>query len=538
MPPPNPGQYIPGPGQISRDHAGSYDEWRERVVNDLIRRYTAGLGGIGSDDPELGRPSPEDAGSNKDGKGGFYSQATVQYWERFVDKYGATDVFVQENYGPPPTRRATYVDDPEGQAAGNAWATGENEKTREFEAEQARLEREARAAEAAAERASRDANIRLQEEGENRRQTERLAADQAENERNRLFTSGESEKDRIFRESQAGLDRSLAREREGYETDRVRMQITSNEKLSAQDDLTRRYLAEGDWGVQKWVEEERNRGALERLTMELGIREQELAQDATTERNRHHESMVGLVLEVAKYDSEMAGQPVNWLKYAAWLKNRGQVVNGMTLAMASSNVPESSISASEVAASGLPGSNVAAIQSAQPSPEGPEAAPQQGQTVDPTANPGQQAAMANSAAPAPQPVPMNYKGIDLQNENYPDLLNQILGLNPNAAVDGVDNSPANIQATLDMLNTTGHSENGAQTGSSAPGGVNVSGIGSFNFDARGNQQDYRKFKKLLPGQQQMNVGAAQAGGSAIDDYLYEMNKSRPKGGAVGAGSYG
>lgn len=538
MPPLNTG-YQPGPGQVSYDYSGSYDEWRERVVADLIRRYTEGRGGKGSDDPELGEPSPEDFGSAANGNAGQYSHATVQYWERFVDKYGATDPFVAENYGPPPSRRATYQTDPNSDAADRDWRTGENakdrtENARQFDEsiKQQEADRAARAAEAAAELASRKEITAMQEEGENKRQSERIAADAAENEKARIFNREESAMERAWREAEAAKDRDLARERETNETTRVQMDITSREKIAAQDNATRIFLAEGDWGVQKWVEEERNRGALERLTLELGMRDKELAQDAVGERNRHHENMVSLVLEVAKYDSELAAQSVNWLKYAAWLNNRGEVVNGMTLAMAFSNVPEESISPQEVAASGLPGANVAAIQSQQ------QVAPQGGEQ-QPEVDPATQAAMSgsmSSATPQPQSnVPAQYKGIDLQNENYEDLLNQILGLNPNAAQPGVDNSQQNIQATLDMLNTTGHSEGGQQQ---QQPGFNLAGVGQFSFDPRGQKQDYRKFSKLLPSQQQMNAAAAQAGGSAIDDYLYKMNKSRPKGGAVGAGSYG
>lgn len=512
-----PTQYEPGPGQISLDYSGSYDEWRQRVVSDLVRRFVLGLGGKGSDDPSLGNPSPEDFGSGANGQTGQYSFATLQYWERFVDKYGATDPFVQENYGPPPDRRATYVADPNSAAAvqdrtiqdnkdQRTWQSGENAADRRHDMDVV------------------NAQIKAQQD--------RDAA-------NNAWQSGENALDRTFQAGQSQADRDLAWRQTQESTNQIRMQIESNERLAAIDDATRRYLAEGDWGVQKWITEQQEKGALDRLTLELGMRDKELAQAATGEANRHHETMVGLIMQVAQYDSELAAQPVNWLKYAAWLKNRGQIVDGLTLSMAAEQVPEQAISPQDVATSGLPGASVAAaqtfeqqMQSGQPAIQ-TQAAPSENPAA---ANAQNMAGTGSTAQSAAQPdSAYSYNGIDLNNRNYGQLLDQILGLNPNAPVNGVDNSKENVQATLDSLNTTGAN---AQQNVAGGQGFQLNGD-QFAFNGAGSQQDYRKFAALKPAQQQMNVAAAQAAGSDVNDYLYDMKKAKPKGGVLsGAGGYG
>lgn len=529
---------LPGPGMISQDFSGSFDEYRERVISDLIRRYVEGLGGIGSDDPELGLPSTEDAGSGANGKVGQYSHATVAYWERFFDKYYTTDPFINQNYGPAPTRKATFVPDPNSASALQKGQQDYGSKENALDREEAAKDRASREADAAAERAAREAIARMQEEGETARQRERIQADALENEKARQQQSKESELERAFREAQAAKDRDLARERESAETGRVRERIASDEKIATMQDLTRRWETEGDWGVQKYIEEQREKGLMDRLQLTLGLEREKMAQDATAERNRHHEEMVGIVLKVAQYDSELAAQPVNWLKYAAWLQKRGQVVNGLTLAMAAEQVPEDAISPADVANSGIPGAGVASLQTqTQTPPAATGAPPAAGGQAAQTSNPPMQ---ATTGAPAPtttgnQPPGYTYNGIDLQNRNYADLLDQILNLNPNAAQPGVDNSQENIQATLDSLDTRGVQSPSQQMQGPS---INLSGVGQFSYDPRGEQHDYRKFAKLLPAQQQMAAGAAQAAGAPFGDFLAKMQKARPKGGAVGATAYG
>lgn len=539
-------QTLPGPGQVSYDYSGSAEEDFQRVVRDLIRRYVLGLGGIGSDDPELGRPSQEDYASGKDGQVGQYSNATQQYWERFVRKYRSTDPFMLENYGPPPSKNATFQPDPEGQAANNQWQGTENEKDRALEREleagrlgESAADRAARERMAAAELASREMLTRLEQEAETNRLNARIAADAAENEKARTFQSGESALERAFREQQASMDRDLARERESAETNRVQMGIDSDWKIAQLQDITRRYEAEGTWGVQKYVAELQEKGALERLQLELNLREKEMAQEAIAEGNRHHAEMVRLTLEVAKYDAEIAAEPRNWLKYAAWLDNRGQVVNGLTLAMASEEIPEESISGADLAASQLPGTNVEAAAAPAPTTAPPPTA------NAPAASTGEANAQALAGTPQQQtqPSPYTVNGVDLENRNYGELLNQILG--PNAGQAGVDNSQANLSNILAGLDTTGQLSPG-QTGSPAQqapvgsgnGGSPQIGAALAGFNATGRHQDYRKFAQKSPVQQQMIAGAVEGKGVSFDDFLFDLNKARPRGGRTGAVSYG
>ena len=74
------------------------------------------------------------------------------------------------------------------------------------------------------------------------------------------------------------------------------------------------------------------------------MREKELAQDVVVEGNRHKEALLALALEVKKYDAELSAAPVNWIAYATWLKDRGQIVNGLTLALAKNMVPTEQLS--------------------------------------------------------------------------------------------------------------------------------------------------------------------------------------------------
>jgi hypothetical protein len=575
------GNTLPGPGQISQDYTGSYDEWYERVVADLIRRYVAGLGGLGSEDPELGRPSPEDAGSGANGQTGQYSHATEQYWRRFVAKYGTVSEFVKTNYGPPPQRRASYAPDPNSAGAiTNAnntaaadrdraqrdWQSGENNADRDWQTGENALDRTASMAELQAQIAAQMAQIQAQiqaqkdlqagqqtwQSGENaleraarmleiqtqlaaqmeqlqtqiqaqkdlqnsqqqwqtgenaldRQLREQLQAlqnefDAAEAEKIRAWQSVESEKQRGWQSTENQADRDLAREREAGETQRLREQIESNEKIAFMNDATQRYLEEGRWGVQKYIAELQESGAMERLVLQLGLGEKELAQRATEERNRHHENMVGLTLEVAKYDTELASQPRNWLKYGEWLKRRGQVVNGLTLSMAAQEAGD--IDPGEIANSDEPGAALAALQEAQ----------------------------EQQAAP---PSPYTVNGIDLQTQNYEQLLNQLLG--PQAATTE-DYAPANLQGILSDLDTSKPPAQ-QQGGGGQAGGFSLQD-GDLQFETQGTKHDYRRFANMTPTKQQMAAGAVEYMGKPLDDFLYEMNQSRPKGGAVGAGAYG
>ena len=96
-------------------------------------------------------------------------------------------------------------------------------------------------------------------------------------------------------------------------------------------------------------------------------------------------------------------------------------------------------------------------------------------------------------------------------------------------------SAGDLQATYDSIAATG-----GQTGQGSYGGgpQTVTTSQGVNVNVRGDKVRYDEFTDLLPSQQHMNVGAAEAGGKFAPDYLEEMERSRPKGAAAGAASYG
>jgi hypothetical protein len=190
------------------------------------------------------------------------------------------------------------------------------------------------------------------------------------------------------------------------------------------------------------------------------------------------------------------------------LKRRGQVVNGLTLAMADQEAGD--VDPGEIANSEEPGAALAALQEAEEQKQ-KAAMPQQGG----------------------QPSPYTVNGIDLQTQNYEQLLNQLLG--PQAATTE-DYAPANLQGILSDLDTSKPPAQ-QQGGGGQAGGFSLQD-GDLQFETQGTKHDYRRFANMTPTKQQMAAGAVEYMGKPLDDFLYEMNQSRPKGGAVGAGAYG
>lgn len=465
---------MPGPGQVSYDYSGSYDEWFERVVSDLIYRYSEGLGGASITGGTVGAPAQEDYGN------GTVSYATEQYWENFVRQYGGQSQYIISTYGPAPERHASYVTDPNSPAATNAAQREENQLDRDFEATQSALDREHDATENAADRAV---------------QRESIAA---------------------------GLEE--ARMREAGATERVQMQIASDQAMAAMDDATRRYIAEGDWGVQKWMTEENNRSSMERLMEELGFRREELAQRAIEEKNRHQENLVSLALEVAQYDAELAASPRNWVAYAAWLQNRNVVVNGLSLAMAAQEVPEEMIDPSEVAGSG---DNMAALQQGLVSG-------QSGGSASPMSGSGLTADMYGPGSALPQHQP-SMSPDQIGSTDPGDLANQLLGSNPLAPTQQ-DYSTQNMQAVSDSMQTAGQDI----AGFGAYGGPTTNAMGVNVAEVTGSDVDYRQFAKLLPSQQEAKIGEVESvrGPWGGGDFIAEMQRSKPKGQAAGVSAYG
>lgn len=467
-------------GYVSTDYTGSRDEWEERVIRTLVDRYKNGLGGMGgSGDPSIGAPAAEDFGT----PGKPISYQTWNYWENYVRKFGATDPWITQNFGTPPGRSASYVPDPNSEASiQGTWE-------------------------------------------------QRNAAATAEGEKNRA----------VEREKIAAQERIAAMQEAGA-TQRVTMQVESDWKIASLQDATRRYIAEGDWGVQKWVTTENNSAAMERLKLELAQNDKELAQRAIEEKNRHHEQMVGLALEVAKYDAELAASPRNWLKYAGWLQARNIVVNGMTLAMAAQEVPENTIDPALVTAA--TGSNLAGIQTALESGQSGGAASSQnafGGNMQEMFTGAEKGAGANVNLNAPQgatgqfQAPPSAQQLGAQTD-YKQLANDLLGMNPLAATAG-DASNQNLQNIANNLSTTGRPR---IAGFGAYFGPTKNALGIEIPEVAGKDVDYRQFSNLLPSEQQMKVGAVESvrGAAGVTDWVEEMERSRPKGGAFGAAGYG
>lgn len=464
-------------GMVTGDYSGSRDAWEDIAIGDLIAQYKRGTlnlpdvsgGSIGrADETDFGNPSKP------------VSLQTASFFERYVRNYGSSDPTLASMYGQPPSRRATFVNDPN--SPSSIQGTYKD-----------------RAADAAREGAA------------NRASEERIAAghDAAS-----------------IQSAQIGANAHISG---------ISMQVESNWKIAAMEDATRRYIAEGDWGVQKWVTEANNAGAMARLQLELGQRDEELAQRATEEKNRHHESMVGLALEVAKYDSELAASPRNWLKYAAWLKNRDIVVNGMTLAMASQEVPEQAIDPGVVA--NTTGSGVAGIQAQQELQSGTSGggtSPQDAfgaQTQEIVS--GQQGAQTQTPALTPQQPTPSATQLGAVTD-YAALAKQLLGQNP-AAASSAEASTENLQAIADSLKTTNK-----PASFSAWGGPTQNALGITIPEISGKDVDYRAFSKLLPTQQQMKVGGVESirGAAGVTDWIAEMERSRPKGGNATAAAWG
>ena len=488
-----------GSGLITGNYGTSREAWEEMVFQSLLSRYSSGEGGsgwaTGDFNSPYGRPDPNDFGS------GTYGPQTVQFIKQFVRNEGATSNWVQENFGPPPEQSTTWMPDPNSPSS----LQGTWEQRSAFDAEQSALDRQ--------------------------HDREMQAADNAA----MLAAAGISaDAQRYSADRSAEASMFAAREA----TARTSMEIAASWREAQLRDATQRYIAEGDWGVQKWVTQENNTAAMERLQLQLGFERERLAQDAIAEKNRHHENMVGLALEVAKYDAELAGSPRNWAAYAAWLQNRNIVVNGMTLAMAAQEVPEQTINPAEVAAQD-PIAGQQALVSGQSGGSQMQVTPEQLQeilTVNTGAPQGTTAQqMAGGALPQHQPS----MGVeDLEGvTDYGELANQLMGVNPLAPTNQ-DYSQQNLQAMVNSL-STGSGQQTAQFGAYGGPTVNAMGV-DIGREVEGSQVDYRKFTDLLPSQQQAKVGGVESvrGPWGAGDWIKEMNASRPKGGGAGTAAFG
>lgn len=503
---PGPGDFT-NPGEASSfgygsfGYTGSYEEWFDRVVADLITRYKTGQGGSGwaaaGFSTAYGSPDPADF-NNPDGT---LSPRTVQFIENFVRNEGATSNYILSAFGPPPTQHVQYAPDPNSPAS-------IQDDAQEFTAEQNALDRE--------------------------------------------LEWNMFQEDAAIRREQIAANLQIAAMQEAGATERVRMQIEASWAEAQLAAATQKYIAEGDWAVQKWVTTENNKAAMERLQAQLAFDREALAQQALAEKNRHHETMIALALEVAKYDAELAASPRNWLKYAAWLQNRDVVVDGMTLAMAAQEVPEQAIEPAEVfEATGDAVAGIEALVERQGMVDGTSGGSSKEVTAEQMRamleGQGQQVQQAIQSGTLPQGAQQQQgqlaqrTGASLGVEelegvtDYSNLVDQLLGSNPLAGKSS-EAITADLQAIADSLSTAGNK----RSGFGAYGGPTTNAQGVQINEVAGKDVDYRSLMKMLPSEQEAKFGSIESvrGPYGVADWLAEVERSRPKGQTQGATAYG
>lgn len=481
-------------GQVSSNYEGSYDEWQMIVARSLTERYLNGdqsmLDNLSGATGPLGQPNRGDFGASKNGAAAATASAqTINFWLGYVKMYGRSDPFLASQFGPPPARAATYIPDPNSTSA----VQGSFEQRKAAETEAA-----ARENAAATERA-------------------RIAAEA----------------------SKYGADKAAEASRYGTDAQR---------QSDIMADATARWKAEGDWGVQKYIAELQERGAMERARMEFGMREKELVQRAVEEKNRHAETLQNLALEVAKFDADLAGSPRNWVKYAAWLGNRGIVVNGLTLAMAAQEVPEQAIDPAMVAATS--GSPLAGIQTAQEqqslvsgasggstsaqSPFGREIFWNRRDSGGMQAQPiGVE--QGGGGGMQIQPIGVTPDARTLDGMDPGQLASQLMGESPFGAPGSADFA-SGLQRIADATRTT----SGPAGSFGGYAGPSRNALGTDIPEVDGGQVDYRKFAQMAKSQQEAKLGGVESvrGTAGLTDWVGELERSRPKGRATGAASYG
>jgi hypothetical protein len=472
-------------GMRSTNYAGSFDDylWRNsRVLAEAYMRGELPPGSLTMDMSPIGEASTGDwasgqvLGDGKNGGTGRITEQTYQFFYNYLKAYGSQDPYLIQRFGEPPTRMATW-EDPNVVTQGTfAQKSAENALDRTTQQ-----------------------NIANTYAGASV-QSAQISADA----------------------SRYGADQQLAG---------VTLSVNNAWRTAQLDDATRRYIAEGDWGVQKFIVQAQESGAMDRLKLELGQRDKELAQAAIGERDRHHEAMVGLVLEVAKYDSQLAGQPRNWVAYAAWLQNRGMVVNGLNLGAVAQMLPETSLNPMEIANSAnAQGAAIAAVQTAEAAAsaqasggqQSSSAGTQQQTAATTTGGQGQQQQEAAAGG-------YTVAGVNLDSTDYTGMANQLLGIGGGG---GTAPTTEQLQQTYDSIQGQGRQPNFG-----AWGGPTTNSLGMV-INPNGAKRDFRRWSSLLPSQQEMDLGAVASVGKYEPDFVQEMQASRPKGATRGAAAYG
>ena len=499
----------PPSGTVSANYVGSVQQYQQQVMLDLIEQhaagtldysqFTTGTGGIG-------QPGP--------GGTGVVTPQTALFFQNYVQAMVANnDPGLVNMYGAPPTQVATFTQDPN---SPSAIATQNNTSAATLQAQNLAAQQAMQAQSLAAQQAmnAQDNAAQLQAAGIQAGATIQGAqiSAQAQLAAAQLRASTDLQ---ISSNTIASNERMNA------------ANIQANWSIAVLNDATNRWIAEGNWGVQRYVAELQEAGMTSRLQLELGYRREELAQRALEEKNRQQESMIGLALEVAKYDAELGASPRNWLKYAAWLRGRDIVVNGLSLAMAAQEVPDDAIDPATVVE--VTGNNLAGIQTAQEvvsGESGGSASTQDafGAQTAPLAGPGAGTTQAQLNQYVQPPTPEQLGSTT----DYSDLARRLMGMNP-AGTDPTDASAENLQNISNSLRTN----IGDQPLYEAWKGPTVNALGmDRGEEVSGQGVDYRKFtQQLTPVQQQMKLGEIESvrGEAGVQDWFAEMDRARPKG---------
>lgn len=453
------------PYTISPDYDGSYQQWINDNAHAMAQRYAAGdqsmLDNLSGATGPVGQPLRSDFGTRN------VSDQTVQFFKRYLQAYGKSDPYIAEAFGPPPGRQATY-----GQSPNSPSSLGNANNQNDIDVEDIR---------------------------------------------------GKNDRDLADINNSAAAARQKAADDAAYA--RSKGQWDSDYRIASMQDATNRYRSEGDWGVQKYVAELGNKGALDRLMLQLGFDRERLALDAKTQRDAMDLEYKKLALDIAKYDADLAGQPQNVWKYAAWLQKRGQVVNGLNMAMAASIVPAESISAATVGNSGIPGAAAIATTFMDETQQQPQ---------------GQQPQVAWEGAGSVAPPMTNQQGNFSpqglqQTTDYAALTNQLLNRNPLQA-------DAPSQGDMQAITTSRTNElagvGGGQGGFGSWQGPTTNALGVNVGDPSGQKVDYRKFHDAPWAQQQMKLADVNSVGMFTNDFLGQLERSRPKGNAAGPAAWG
>ena len=105
--------------------------------------------------------------------------------------------------------------------------------------------------------------------------------------------------------------------------------------------LVKAFVEEGDAGLARYAVNLGKSGEMDKALNYLNdITSYRLrAQQAASMRVQDQQAQQRLALEVAKYSSELAAAPHNWIQHAAFLRNIGAPINGLSLGMSAQLVP-------------------------------------------------------------------------------------------------------------------------------------------------------------------------------------------------------